>query len=94
MGSILPTQRAGRLLWAGLRAESTGPVWQRGQSPTVFSAVSFHLRITAAALSHPVTALPSGVGTIIILSLHIRQLRLRDIKSFAYGHTARKWPGN
>lgn len=105
-GQILPTQRAGRLLWAGLRAESTGPVWQRGQSPTVFSAVSFHLRITAAvyvadsvlsmqhALSHPVTALPSGVGTIIVLSLHIRQLRLRDIKSLAYGHTARKWPGN
>lgn len=83
-----------------------GPCGRGDRVLPFFSAVSFHLRITAAvyvadsvlsvqhALSHPVTALPSGVGTIIILSLHVRQLRLRDIKSSAYGHTARKWPGN
>ena len=79
-------------------------MWQKGQSPVILSAVSFHLRITAAvhvadnmlntqpALSYPVAALPSGVGIIVILILYIRSSGTS--RHIAYGHTAGKWTGN
>ena len=62
------------------------PLWQAGRSPIILSAVSIHLIITSAVyvpdsvpsvqhtLSHLGIALPSGVGTIITLTLHIRPI--------------------
>lgn len=99
-GSSFPPSRR---LWAGLRAESAG-MWQKGQSPVILSAVSFHLIITAAvhvadnmlstqpALSYPVATLPSGVGITVILILCIRSSGTSS--HIAYGHTAGKWTGN